>query len=411
MKTPFLPLALSWLLALFLGLGFPALAQSPAVVFFVERVDLAAFPRLKLYLSVLDADGKPVSGLVKEQFQVQEDYLTPILPDAVQTDSNAALQVVLVIDASEGMIGQPLQQAKMATIRFLDRLNENDRVALIALGGELDPSLDKFREGREVDFGAPLQTYYQVLENLQAEGQTPLYLAAAKAVRLIARQPPGHRAVILLSDGWNEPEGQDRLEDVLRLAREERVPFYVIGFGRRLNLPLLQRLAYQSGGLFWAAPSDADLSLLYGDIAQALRNQIVLTYTSRLRADGKPHRLRITLQTAEGAVQTEIEVQLPALTVMAEATLTSTLPPPPPTEPLVPLLPSDTPPASVGNSAPWLVYPLAGGGFLLLAVLAFILRRKPATEWVCARCGFALKAAELTCPQCGESRKLPLRKG
>jgi Mg-chelatase subunit ChlD len=411
MKTPFLPLALFLLIALFLGLGFPALAQSPAIVFFIERADLAAFPRLKLYLSALDSGGKPVSGLVKEQFQVQEDHLTPILPDAVQTDSNAALQVVLVIDASEGMIGQPLQQAKMATIRFLDRLNENDRVALIALGGELDPALDKFREGREVDFGVPLQTYYQVLENLQAEGQTPLYLAAAKAVRLIARQPPGHRAVILLSDGWNEPEGQGSLEDVLRLAREERVPFYVIGFGRRLNLALLQRLAYESGGLFWAAPSASDLSRLYGDIAQALRSQLMLTYTSRLEADGKPHTVLITLQTAKGTVQTELQVELPALPTTPAPTVTPTLPPLIPTETNLPLLTQPTPPAAANPLAPYLVYLLAGGGFLLLAVLAFFLRRKPSPQWACARCGFALKDSDLTCPQCGETRKLPLRKG
>jgi len=408
---PFFPLILVVLIALVFVPANPVSAQNAPLTLFVERAETQDFPQIRLFLTALEINGKPLGGLVKEQFTIQEDGGEALKPDRLDVLPQAPLQVMLVLDASASMSGAPLQEVKNAASRFLDRLNEQDQVALIALGGEISPQLDQLQAGREIDFGASLKTCYEGIENLQAEGQTLLYHGLAKAIQLIARQPAGHRVVILISDGRNEPPQQGEAEEPLRLAQQAHVPIYVIGYGRQLDLAYLQRLAYESGGLFWAAPSDADLSLLYGDIAQALRSQLMLTYTSRLEADGKPHTVLITLQTAKGAVQTKLQVELPALPTTPALTVTPTLPPLIPTETNLPLLTQPTPPAAANPLAPYLVYLLAGGGFLLLAVLAFFLRRKPATEWVCARCGFALKDSDLTCPQCGETRKLPLRKG
>jgi hypothetical protein len=408
-----------------------AAAQAQQVFFFVDSVDVAAFSQVSVRLSAWDEAGLPLADLGPQNFTLQEDGGSGFNPTTVQLDRQAPLTVALVIDVSSSMAGQPLQDAQAAAARFLDRLQPGvDQAALLAFSSPVDPDPAVLDPMRELRFTSDLTQVYNLAENLQAGGQTHLYLAAAKALRLFEGTPPGHRAVLLLTDGRNEPEGEGDPELALRLARDSRVPFFVIGLGQTIDLPYLQRLAFETGGLFRPAPSSAELGGLFAELAELLKTQYTLVYPSTLPPDGAEHTLALTLQVDGAQAQASLPFGplplIPTQPAPSETPLPEPSPTPAPSETPLPTatptpLPSATalpfplptqappPPPAADNSLLW--WGLGGIGLLLAAGLVwlFIRRRggaQPAPE-ACAKCGYDLSGVTGACPQCGSTRRLP----
>lgn len=273
-------------LALLLGSFNRSLAQGPAVTLHLDWVDITAFPMVSVRLSVWDADGLPLVGLTPGDFTLQEDGGSPFHPAAAEVNLDAPLSVVLVLDVSQSMLGAPMDDAQEAAARFLNRLKQGDRAALIAFSDNLDPDPANLNPARELAFSANLDPMYDLIASLQAQGQTHLYNAAAKAVRLAAGEPEGHRAVLLLTDGRNEPTDLGDPEEAIQLAREANVPIFVIGLGSQIDEPYLRRLATETGGLFRAVPTSSELAHLFADMASLLKTQYLIMYQSTLPADG-----------------------------------------------------------------------------------------------------------------------------
>ena len=421
-----------WVLVVLLlavGMMLPAPAQASAeetpLSLWVNWVDVSGFPEVTVYLSVWGSNGLPVSGLAADNFQIQEDDGSPLRPERVKEDSQAPLQVVLVMDVSGSMAGKPLSDAKAAAARFLDRLSPGDQAALIAFSAPVDPDPARLDAKRELGFTSDLTPLYGAIENLQSGGKTALYNAVQKAVGLAAALPVGHRAVLLLTDGRNDPPDVGDPEAAIALAKRAHVPVFVIGLGKDIDVAYLQRLAGETGGLFRSAPSSAELARLFDDMATLLKTQYVLTYHSGLPADGAQHTLTVTVHSAQGQAASAEGVSFgplpqaqptatPQPTPTAAPTLAPTATPLPTHTPTAIVAATPTrlaasPPPSSGNGAlpwPWLVALLAGAG-AVLGLLALVLRRrrKPPREF-CAQCGYDLTGHPGACPVCGSTRRL-----
>lgn len=164
------------------------------------------FPQVELALAVRDEAGIPIYNLSADNFQITEDGSPRPRPiTSLETTVDPAVQtsVILVLDVSGSMEGKPLEDAKAAAVSFLDRLGKNDRVALIAFGGEVGHE-GPLNPDKEVGFSSNQTEIRTLLESLQAKGTTPLYDAIFKAVRIIATEPVGNRAVMVLTDGRDE---------------------------------------------------------------------------------------------------------------------------------------------------------------------------------------------------------------
>ncbi|MCU0484850.1 MAG: VWA domain-containing protein [Anaerolineales bacterium] len=401
--------------------GAFAQAQTEPLTLRPETVDSTAFPTVTVRFNAWDGAGLPLGGLDAAAITLQEDGGAPFHPDALTADTQAPLQVALVVDISGSMAGQPLEDARVAAARFLDRLSPDDQAALIAFSSPVLP--DELDPVRELDFTKNLTPLYDRLEALGAGGGTALYDATAKAISLFVDQPAGHRAVVLLSDGRNDPPMQGDPEAPIRLAQENRVPVFVIGLGSLIDEPYLRRLASDTGGLYRAAPSSSELAQLFADMATLLKTQYHLSYTSRLPADGEEHTLKITLDVASSQALSEVVMGPLPLAPTAEPTLLPTpvptaeptasptpepevviIQPPEPT-PLATALPPEEP--SQANQP--LLIGLAAAGILLLGVAAWLVQRnkkKPKPE-ACAKCGYDLTGKSGACPVCGSTRRLP----
>jgi len=403
-------------LCLFLASALPLWSQEP-INLRIDNVDDSNFPQMQIRASVRNNNGVPVTGLTPGDFEITEDG-TSLKPAQVQSITNpeVELAVALVIDISGSMRadkGKPLQDAKSAANAFLDTLTPDDQAAVIAFGDKVDlgapfPRIDP---DREHDFTYDKNALHNVVNFLDAKecAGTPLYDAAFKAVRMTAHQPRGNRAVILMTDGRDakgviDSAGQCReagpgsevttTEDPIAEANRNNIPVFTIGLGENIDRGYLERLALRTGGTYQQTPDSAQLTTLYKNIAELLKQQYVLTYTSQITensppvtADGK-HSLavRATYGGAEAIDETKIAPSFPAALEPAPAATTgaggTTAQPttvPPTSEP--PVAPTPTPPPPLEKNR-GLVIAVGGlGALALLLLLVFaLLRRRPSGE-------------------------------
>lgn len=394
-------------------------ATNPSLGFFIESINTDNFPRIDVRLSAWDSSGKTLESLSPSDFQIVENKGNPLQPNSLSVDNDSPLAVALVLDVSGSMQGQALIDAQVAAARFLDRLGTEDQAALIAFSSGVDPDPANLKAQREYSFTHELKVIYDAVEGLEAEGSTELYNALQKAIAMTAQLPEGHRAVLLLSDGMNDPENVGDPEIPLQMAKEMNVPVFVIGLGYNYDQEYLDRLASETGGLVRIAPRSSELAQTFDDIAKLLKTQYVLSYESALTSAGNQVETEFTLNNSgmsasrivqiEGldekisAYNTQQTQQAVANVSTLEPTVTEpTVPPAPLVEEVSPA--EEEPQLQQLLGQPWLWLGAVG----LLAVLSFFLFRRKGKPVVyhCARCGYKMAEGVNTCPECGETRKM-----
>ena len=89
---------------------------------------------VEVYATVTDAKGGLVMGLTQQDFEVFEDEA----PQQVSAFAagECPLTVVLGIDRSWSMAGEPLRLAKTAARTFLQQLRPTDRSIAVAIGSD-----------------------------------------------------------------------------------------------------------------------------------------------------------------------------------------------------------------------------------------------------------------------------------
>ena len=282
-----------------------SLAQSGVQVQVVQ-IDDSRFPEIQLLATVVDPDGSNIQGLGRDNFDLFEDT-KPVRIREVTTavESGVGIALTLAIDTSGSMkAARALEEAKAAALSVVRDLKPGDKVAVVAFRNQVlpFPEIDPVRELDFTDDRAALESF---INSLTAEGDTPLYDATVKAVKITRRQPLGMRAVILLTDGRDEKADGSPCsilteQDALEEASNAMIPVYTIGLGKAVNSGYLQRLALRTRGRYLEAPTPDALSALFNEVVSQLRQVYVLRYISLLSLDTAQHSVMLKVQAKEG---------------------------------------------------------------------------------------------------------------
>ena len=251
-------------------------------------------------VSVVDASGRPVVGLTKDNFVARIGGLpagqagspASISQVTAAVNSDIGVAVVLAVDVSGSMEGDPLVQARGAARTFVEGLAPIDGVALVTFGDGVTPA---------VNFTTDRGAVFAGLDSLQAVGNTALYQATSVSAFVAASAQTQRKAVILLSDGvdFGNRSAVSR-EDSLAQAAAIGAPFFTIGLGSDIDRAYLEALAQGTGGRFLETPTAQGLSELYRAIGDFLRSQYVVTVSPGSLDRGQPLTLEIEV-TAGGA--------------------------------------------------------------------------------------------------------------
>jgi Ca-activated chloride channel homolog len=261
----------------------PAAPAMAAGQQFVARTEV-----VEVYATVTDEDGRLLTHLTMDDFEVLEDGVPQRLTSF--TAGDVPVSLALAFDRSWSMAGEPLAAAQVATRVLLNELTEADRVALFAISSQVDVVVPLTNNRFEVD---------QAVHGLDPWGSTALHDAVVKALDAI-EPAPGRRALVLVSDGA-ERFSTRSLEEVYARVRQSDVMIYPVALARR-SPPLFEQLAALSGGRATATRRPAtELPRILRRFATELRHQYLLGYTPSTR--GQPGYKAIEVRVREpGAV-------------------------------------------------------------------------------------------------------------
>lgn len=283
-----------------------ALASAQAISVRVEVVNVNVV--------VKDADNRPVAGLDKADFSLEEDGRQQKVR-YFSRESDLPLTLGLLVDVS-GSMTEHLPQVQEASAEFVGRmLKEGDEAFLVRFENEV------MVVQRRTGSAPKMQSALRLLGprgNVRLDNArrcpgfagiprfsgTPLYDAIVEGTEQLPRSGGRRRALIVLTDGMdhNSCASLDRaIESALKAEATVYVIFYTLpAFGheelRYQAREAMNKIAFLTGGDLYEA-TEAPAAAIYATIEQELRQMYSLGYSSDKPA-GTPEyrRIRVSVQ-------------------------------------------------------------------------------------------------------------------
>lgn len=266
----------------------PPQAQTPANYRLSVDVNLVV-----LHATVLDREGRFVSGLRAGHVQVYEDGVRQTI--RLFQHEDVPVTAGLVVDHS-GSMHSRISEVVAAARTFVRTSNKDDEMFVVNFNEYVTLGLP----GR-LRFTNRVDELEAAIWNVPATGQTALYDAVIQAQQHVQAGTRDKKVLLIISDG-GDTASKHKLEDVLLVARKSGALIYPIGIYNPSdpdrNPGVLNRLAKTSGGQAYF-PGDLDVATICERIAQDIRNQYTIAYVSTNTARNGTYRaVRITAQSA-----------------------------------------------------------------------------------------------------------------
>ena len=303
-----------------------------------EEVVKITTSEVLLPVTVREAGGALVTNLAREDFRVFEDGREQPLRDLALRQ--VPVDVALLVDASSSVAGN-IEDFRRAAEEFAGRIAEEDRVSLVKFDDRVELLLDWTKSRHQLR---------RALSRITPGVYTRFNDALALVAREQFRKDQRRRALVVLSDGIDSNMGAATLEASLRALLESQVSVYVISNteierankkseidnllggteasvrfnqiridGLREALRVLdvsegnlEQLTRATGGRLYKPQSFGDLTRVYTEIAEELRNQYALYYTPTNAArDGSFRRVSVEVPGRAVRVTTRVGYYAP----------------------------------------------------------------------------------------------------
>ena len=262
----------AWVLAALAAVTAAAAAAVSAAPIAAD-VRLTPIERLPFPARGFVVDLPPGARVAPTAIQVQENgHPVRHLDIAPIREAGVHYGVLLAIDASESMTGEPLTAAVAAARKFSSRLEPGEQVGVLAFN-------DKVRTVQQpTDVPAALSKALSTAPPI-AYG-TRLYDAADQALAVLAKKRLSTSSIVLLSDGADIGSSAT-LDDVVAKARNQHVRVFTVGLqSGAFQFGPLRRLAEGTGGTYAETTSAAGLAAIFDGIRQRIASGYVIRYTS-----------------------------------------------------------------------------------------------------------------------------------
>ncbi|HET7695228.1 MAG TPA: VWA domain-containing protein [Vicinamibacterales bacterium] len=272
-----------------------------------QPVFRTASDAVRVFVTVLDRDGRLVTGLTQDKFEVRDEGK----PQPITQFDNKPqpIRLIVLLDVSGSMAGN-LPLLRGAAEQLFTRLLPGDQARVGSFGHEvvLAPAFTSDR--RELTASLPTA--------IAPDAPTPLWRAVVQAIRAFDGADDRRKVILVLSDGKDSgpisfrdrPSSQ---ADAIDRARDEDVMIYGIGMRSRgarppqtgagpgglqamlladMPDPGLARVAEETGGGYTEIRFGQDLGAAFAAVADELHTQYLLAFAPPQR-DGKVHDVSV----------------------------------------------------------------------------------------------------------------------
>jgi len=243
--------------------------------------------------TVVDADGRLITDLPRESFEVFEDGDKQTITQF--TSERVPIGLGMLLDISDSMVGQRIVDARGAIERFLFQLLSPDDQFFVLTFNHAPHLLTRWTRDAEV--------VRQVLDEVKPTGSTAIYDAILHSLPMIQQRQRPRAAVVVVSDGADTASDASLSEVRTALLRSDAFVYAVAidspnpnGINRRVNPSALNEITSQSGGHTAVVHDAEELSAATARIAEELNSQYMIGYSSPRATDGKYHSIRVTVK-------------------------------------------------------------------------------------------------------------------
>ncbi len=281
-------------LALIAATG-PTFAQQPT---FRAEIDLVNFG-----VTVTDRRGNYITDLTPADFEITEEgqkQTVTFFARGDQLESAPEMHVGLLFDTS-GSMGQDIQLARSAAVKFLNTLSDAEDMTLV----DFDTEVRVARYGQQ-DFPRMVER----IRSRKPDGWTALYDALGVYLDGAA-EDEGRTILVLYTDG-GDTRSAIGFGDLMTLIRASDVTVYAVGFlnnqpstSRTEQRARLHQIAEATGGQAFFPTTMKDVEAAYDKVVAQIRAQYSLGYTStNTRQDGQWRKVEIKVKRPDMRIQT-----------------------------------------------------------------------------------------------------------
>jgi Ca-activated chloride channel homolog len=263
--------------------------QNPGSYLISVNVDLVV-----LHATVRDRQGRFVSDLREEHFEVYEDGVRQAIRLFRRED--IPVTVGLVVDHS-GSMGRKLADVIAAARTFVLSSNPEDEMFVVNFNENVTLGLpDTIRFTNRSD------ELERAISRTPATGQTALYDAVGEALERLQAGSRDKKVMIVISDGGDNASARS-LAQILKMAGQSSALVYAIGIfddeDPDRNPNVLTRLARATGGEAFIPGHSNTLAAVCERIARDIRHQYTIGYVSTNAAQPGTYRaVRVAARAA-----------------------------------------------------------------------------------------------------------------
>lgn len=243
-----------------------------------------------LYTTVIDASGRLVPDLQKDEFEILDNGVPQ--PMSFFVNEHQKITVVVMLDTSGSMTFN-LEQLKEGAEQFALRLLPGDKARIGSFSDKIIITPPEFTGDRD-------NLVRAIRSDIQFGNPTALWDATKRSMDVMTGLD-GRRVVLLFSDGDDNfsKTSYGTVRD--RAVAEE---YMVYGIGLRGTPgggivqkpdPNLRRLAEETGGGYFELRGATDMNSTFTRVANELHSQYVLGF-SPATLDGKLHKLEVRVK-------------------------------------------------------------------------------------------------------------------
>lgn len=263
---------------------------------------------VRVFATVIDRDGRLVTNLTKDQFEIRDDGKPQ--PLTLFDNSPQPVKLIEMLDVSGSMEGN-LPILRDASDALFARLRPDDVARVGTFGHEVKISEPFTRDLGELRAFLP--------RFIAPDAPTPLWRALDQAIDAFGKDEDERRAILVMTDGKDTgPMGIGGFGrhvasqgGVIEHARDADVMIYAVGMrsrqrptGRMMDMrtamledlpdPGLAKVAEEAGGGYVEIHGGEDLASAFARVADELHGQYLLGYVPPKR-DGKVHSIEVRL--------------------------------------------------------------------------------------------------------------------
>ena len=250
--------------------------------------------------TVTDKEGRLVTGLGREAFEVYEDGT---LQKVTQfTNERVPVSLGVVLDISDSMYGKRIQDARAAVDRFLFELLEaSDEFFILAFNHQPRQLTGWTHDAGQVR---------RALDGLKPFGGTAAYDAVIESLPIVETRGRQRAAILVLSDGADTASTAQMRDVSAALLRSDAFVYAIAidsperqPINTRVNATSLREITDDSGGRTEIVHSSEELAGATARIAEELNRQYLLAYVSPHSGDGLYHSLRVRVRGTDYKVR------------------------------------------------------------------------------------------------------------